>query len=238
MRGVLRRPQAIRAYFQQCPTRKLQIGAGGNFLEGWLNTDYLPKSGRYVFLDATKPFPFADSSFDYVFSEHIIEHIPYQAGCFMLRECRRVLKPGGRVRIATPDLATLLALYTPEKSDIQERYIRWVVDRFLPEVEVYSAAFVINNAFRNWEHQFLYDQETLQRAMQEAGFVEVARYAPGESDDPILRGLEAHGRATGSEEINRFETMVLEGKRGVDTDETRSPETCVEGASAAWHNRQ
>src|SRR5438477_50522 len=79
-------------------------GAGFNSLPGWLNTDLEPKSASVIYLDAAKPLPFAYSTFDYIFSEHVIEHIPYPQGLSMLKECFRVIKPGGTIRIATPNL--------------------------------------------------------------------------------------------------------------------------------------
>jgi len=193
--------------------RKLQIGAGSNVLDDWLNTDvYLTQSG-VTFLNAKKPFPFEDCAFDYIFSEHQIEHITYKEGVFMLRECYRVLKPGGGIRIATPDLEILIGLYRPEKSNLQQRYIHWIIDRYLPQIDVYRASFVINNAFRNWGHQFIYDRMTLQNAMEEAGFTNITRYALGESDEEIFRGIEVHANAVESEDMNQYETMVLEAKR-------------------------
>jgi predicted SAM-dependent methyltransferase len=209
----LTRPRAIRRYLRSHQIRKLEIGAWPNIQEGWLHTDVYPTSGEIIFLDARKLFPFEDGIFDYVFSEHLIEHLTYKEGLFMLGECYRVLKPGGRIRIATPDLETLVGLYVPEKSELQQRYIRWITDKFLPEVGVYRASFVINNAFRNWGHQFIYDRATLQSAMEEVGFVGITRYAAGESDDEALRGIESHGKSAGNEDMNRFETMVLEAKR-------------------------
>ncbi len=74
---------------------------------------------------------------------------------------------------------------------------------------------MINNAFRDWGHQFIYDRATLQSAMEEVGFVDITRYAPGESDDEVLRGIESHGKAVGNADMNLFETMVLEAKRPI-----------------------
>ena len=75
----------INHYLASHDVRKLQIGSGKNFLDGWLNSDINP--GREsVFLDATKRFPLPDSSFDYVFCEHLIEHLEYREGVRMLRE--------------------------------------------------------------------------------------------------------------------------------------------------------
>jgi len=73
---------------------------------------------------------------------------------------------------------------------------------------------VLNNAFRNWGHQFLYDEPTLRSLMTDAGFIDVVRYPMGVSDDDPLRGIEYHGEAVGNVEMNRLETMVLEGQRG------------------------
>jgi predicted SAM-dependent methyltransferase len=204
---------AIRSYLKSHQARRLQIGAGPNRLEGWLNSDKFPNSCKLVFLNATRPFPFDNATFDYIFSEHLIEHLTYDQGQLMLRECFRVLKPGGKIRIATPDLEALIGLWSSKATDLQHRYIQWIVDRNLPEIGVYRKSFVINNAFRNWGHQFLYDRETLHMVLENAGFVEIARRDVGESDESVFRGIESHGVAIGDEDMNRFETMVLEASR-------------------------
>ena len=201
------------AYLAASSTAKLQIGTGPNPLPGWLNTDRDPEVPGVVYLDARKRFPFRDATFDYVFSEHQIEHISYAAGQFMLAECYRVLKPGGTIRIATPDLAVLACLCTSSPTPEQERYVRWVVDTFLSPADGYRPAFVLNNAFRAWGHRFLYDEETLRAALERSGFVDVARFPMGESDDEALASLEAHGKAHGNEEMTLFETMALQGRR-------------------------
>jgi predicted SAM-dependent methyltransferase len=77
---------------------------------GWLNTDYEPELPIVMHLDASQRFPFREATFDYIFSEHVIEHISYWDGMKMLAECFRVLKGSGKVRISTPDLAFLVDL--------------------------------------------------------------------------------------------------------------------------------
>ena len=135
----------------------------------------------------------------------------------MLRECRRVLKPGGTIRIATPNLEVLIGLYSYNGDPLNERYIKWIMDRYLNGINVYKASFVINNAFRNWGHQFLYDGELIEMAMQEAGFINIQRCSPGESDDENLRGIESHGKNVADDDMAAFETMVFEGKCPADT---------------------
>jgi len=201
----------IGRYAESHQVRKLQIGSGPSALPGWLNTDLNPRTDEVVFLDATKPFPIDDGTFDYVYSEHMLEHISWQNALAMLRECHRVLKPAGTIRIATPDLEVLLGL---NKTDdlMAQKYIKWITDQSLEGISVCKVSFVINNAFYNWGHQFLYDGETLEMTLQEAGFIETKRCSPGESDDEVLRDLEFHGKNIGDEEMNVFETLVYEAK--------------------------
>jgi hypothetical protein len=95
---------------------------------------------------------------------------------------------------------------------LNEKYIEWITNNFLNYVNVYKASFVINNAFRNWGHQFLYDDDLLAMTMQEAGFTHVRRCSLGESNDENLKGIESHGRNANNDEMVCFETMVLEGE--------------------------
>jgi predicted SAM-dependent methyltransferase len=208
-------PQAIAAYLAAHQVRKLQLGTGTNVLDGWFNTDAAPGSPNVFFVDTTRPLPFDDATFQYVMSEHHIEHLTYDEGLSALRECCRVLEPGGKLRIATPDLEVLLGLYSNPSGAMQERYIHFITDAFFPEVHAYNPVFVINNAFYNWGHRFLYDRTTLQGSMEKAGFVDIATAAVGESNDEHLRGVEKHGEFIADEEMNRFETMVLEGRRAL-----------------------
>jgi predicted SAM-dependent methyltransferase len=200
-------------YLADAQIKKLQIGAGPYALKGWLSTDISPVSKDTMYLDATKRFPFASETFDYVFSEHMIEHIPWRHGLGMLQECHRVLKPGGTLRIATPDLAVMLRLYS-QPDDMAKRYIAWITDNFLKGVPVYRPVFAINCVFYGWGHRFLYDADTLELAMRLAGFASVERRTPGQSDDPHLVGIESHGTELDAREMAQFETMVLEARRG------------------------
>ena len=210
---VGRNGRIIRNYLQSNEVRKLQIGAGPTAIKGWLSTDINPRTDEHVYLDATRPFPFQDGTFDYVYSEHMIEHINWSQGLFMLKECRRVLRPGGAIRVATPDLKVLLDLYARPDEPRAAAYIKWITDTFLEDVKVYRPTFVINNAFENWGHQFLYDGETMTLALREAGFEEIRRCESEQSEDPHLRGIESHGKNVGDRDMAAFETMVFEAAR-------------------------
>jgi predicted SAM-dependent methyltransferase len=212
MQGWVTRTPKIRSYLQNNQVKKLQLGASNTQIAGWLNTDLVPVSREVAYLDATRPFPFQDNTFDYVFSEHVIEHIEHERTVSMLHECFRVLKAHGKIRISTPDLRVYTALHSTDKTEAQKFYIDWVIEKFMPEVDFCKEVFLINNAFRAWGHQFLYDRETLRATLARVGFKNIEFYQPGISDDENLRGIESHGSLIGCEEINQFEAFAVEGR--------------------------
>lgn len=210
-RRAFARRAAVRSYLVSHRVRKLQVGAGHNHLPDWLNTDRAPDSGA-IYLDATKPFPSSDETFDYVFSEHLIEHLSFEEGLAMLRESHRVLKPGGRIRIATPDLETIIGLKNATPGSVEEHYVKWIVDNFVPHAERDLACYAINQLFRGWGHKFLYDRATLGAVLEKVGFTDVCPYAFGDSADEELSGVEGHGTENGNRLMSEFETMILEAR--------------------------
>jgi predicted SAM-dependent methyltransferase len=213
IRGVAERRRRIDAYIRAHDVRKLQLGSGGNVLPGWLNTDIhdFRRTHEVVYMDARETFPLPDASFDVVFSEHMLEHLSYPDGLHCLRECRRVLRPRGRIRVATPSLERLMNLYDRDLSDLQRRYLRWSIDEFMPHADAQLPGFVLNTFVRAWGHEFVYDAQTLRHALERSGFEEIEERRVGESDDPHLSGLERHLRE--APELNEYETLVLEARR-------------------------
>jgi predicted SAM-dependent methyltransferase len=210
----------VQRYLAANPERRLlQIGTGDLPTSGWLNTDYEPRAEGVIFLDGTRDFPMADRTFDAVYTEHVIEHVPFKDGATLLSESWRVLKPGGRIRIATPDLALLARLVVAQAAGedptdpTAQRYLRWIADHFLEGPEQATPAHVLNHNVRSWGHVFLYDEPTLRTALERAGFKDTQRMELGESEVDWLRDLETHGRTMDAEDLVAFETMVLEAKK-------------------------
>ncbi len=203
--------RAISEYLDTHSVHKLQLGCGQHPLPGWLNTDLSPTRPDILRIDAGRPLPFHDESMDFVFSEHLIEHMPYPQGCALLAECQRILKRGGILRIATPDLAFLINLYRSDKSDLQMEFLNWSKERFLPWAPFADDAFVINNAVRDWGHQFIYDEKTLRQALAKTGFLEIRRQPLMHSEHAALRGLENDARKPPG--LLAAETVVVEASK-------------------------
>ena len=206
-------PLKIKRYLSQAPVAKLQIGSGHNLLPGWLNTTLYPIEPGAVFLDARRTFPIPSGTLDLIFSEHVIEHLEFEEARVMLRECGRTLKAGGTLRLATPDLQQIIALYTTPDGEEQARYIRWIMRTFRSQFGDFSPAHAINQSFHGWRHKFIYDEVTLAQALADAGFDGIVRVQPGKSEHERLRDLEQHGRYVGNEAAMRYETMVFEATK-------------------------
>lgn len=106
---IQRRRAAVLA--KQKPLR-LHLGSATNRLHGWVNIDLL-RPGRTLDLywDLRRGIPFPTGSVNAVFAEHLFEHLAYEQGIALMRECSRVLVPGGVLRIGVPDLDRYIASY-------------------------------------------------------------------------------------------------------------------------------
>lgn len=207
---AFRRRRIVRNYVAMRTIRKLQLGSGLKLLDGWLNTDCSLVFNSPCFLDVTREFPITDGQFDYVFTEHLIEHLTFKEGQNLLRESFRVLKSGGKIRVACPDLIKVVSLYARPQTEAQKQYIKHCVDHSLADIGVYNECFVINNAVRNWGHKFLYDEETMRFAMKRVGFKDVVRCEVCVSTDQVLQNLESHEPGY---EAKVFETIVMEARK-------------------------
>jgi predicted SAM-dependent methyltransferase len=120
------RRAALNTYFQNNSIHRLQIGAGRSLYGGWCHGDIdcwnrvlsreKEKTTVQVFMDLLKPLPFAENTFDVVYSSHVHEHFPYRTGEAILTECFRVLKPGAPVRIVVPRLEFYIEKYLQKQA--------------------------------------------------------------------------------------------------------------------------
>jgi SAM-dependent methyltransferase len=163
----------------------VNLGSGPHKLPGFVNVD-LDASGRPdVVADLSRRLPFADACADAIFTEDFVAQLEPDALLRFLAECRRVLKPGGTLRVLTPDLKRFMRMYLdePERPDgLLER------PRSASRCPTRPRADVVNLGMKlagRWQ----YDVETFARIAAKAGLdTATARY--NESRHPALRGID------------------------------------------------
>lgn len=193
---------------------RLHLGCGSTVVSGWENIDKSPSIAlarvpglrpalararvisrdqavsRFppgiVRADVTKGLDYPDASADAIYSSHMIEHLARWQGLALLRECFRVLAPGGRIRLATPDLAELVDEYRRDAdADAFNARFGHFVEQPGPRVRQ-----VLRRVFSGSSHQWLYDERSLRRLLEEAGFVDAARRGFLDSELPDIDALE------------------------------------------------
>ncbi|MBT5110247.1 MAG: methyltransferase domain-containing protein [Rhodospirillaceae bacterium] len=207
------RDARINEYLLSNLTRKLHLGAGPNILDGWLNTDIAPQTSDVMAINVTAPLPFEAGTFDFVYSEHMIEHLTLEQGIRVVKELFRITRPGAIIRMATPDLEKILALFTKEPSATQQKYVDWTTKTFIGAIEGYNPTLVLNNMFYNWGHRFIYEPGMLAAIMRNAGFTDLKSQPVGRSDHAPLNNIENHGGAIGAPDMAAYETMAIEARR-------------------------
>jgi predicted SAM-dependent methyltransferase len=188
-------PPYERAMIERLGLRGIQCGCGPNLRRRWLNTDqrvFADPDGRvspvdrivratthegtrdryFLGHDAREPFPIEDGSFEYAHAEHFIEHLPFDQAIAWLREIRRLVRPGGFVRLATPDLRKYVEGYLdPEGSFFAEhREAMLRIPKFRETGIPERRGFMVNQIFRYFNHQWIYDPEEFRAVATEAGF--------------------------------------------------------------------
>jgi predicted SAM-dependent methyltransferase len=164
---------------------RLNLGSGLQPRVGWLNIDFTHAAD--LALDLREPLPFGDDSVEAIYSEHFFEHLSYpnldeptawqletpsspSEALSFLRECLRVLRRDGTLDIVVPDAEVMLSEYanhhhTPFPSHA------WWGPKWCD-----TPLHCVNYVFRQGrEHKYAYDDETLARVLESAGFTNVHR---------------------------------------------------------------
>jgi len=154
---------------RQRPLR-LNLGCGPNCRSGWLNID-LFDSAADLQLDLRKRWPFADGSVAHVYSEHAFEHFEFlEEVPHFLAESLRVLQNGGIFEVGVPDTEWPLRGYGNPNHDYWPLAPSWHPESCETQLDH------INYHFRQGEqHKYAWDEETLRRSLQRAGFVDITR---------------------------------------------------------------
>ena len=111
----------------------LNLGCGERFHGSWININFVSTGKNVVAHDLKKGIPFADNSFDVVYHSHVLEHFPKVEALTFIRECYRVLRPQGILRVVVPDLEQIVRMYlhclenTSIGSEEWEQNYQWIL---------------------------------------------------------------------------------------------------------------
>jgi predicted SAM-dependent methyltransferase len=171
----------------------LHIGCGVNVQQGFENLDvHFYRGARGVIgHDLRYPLPFPDGTFNGAYSEHALEHLYPDQAIRLLREIRRVLKPGAVFRCGVPDLEKYVNYYVGKPVDGEFAKFR-------------SGCEAIWSLTQNWGHLSVWDAAMLTGTLREVGFASAqqATYREGHNPDLLLDQSE-----------RRWETLYVEAVR-------------------------
>ncbi|MDX2116499.1 MAG: class I SAM-dependent methyltransferase [Planctomycetota bacterium] len=158
--------------------------------------------------DLSKPLPFPEGTFTGVYASHTLEHMWLDEGGRVLRECLRVLKPGGVCRMVVPDLRHIILEYMGQfdfgKDDVYSQ-VTDEVKRTVPRADILNMRLLLRDptaprgnlllkGYRTMKdfhsHKWMYDAESLAYHMKRAGFVEVQERGLHESRIPGIQDVE------------------------------------------------
>lgn len=137
-------------------------------MEEWVASDI--NGGGDLQLDLTERLPFPDGSVTRLYMSHVLEHFSYPHPMLdLLRECHRVLVPGGTLDLAVPDARIFIAAYlNPEGFDRAAYCGHDVGLDYRAPIDYLN--FI---AYMGGDHRHLFDAGNLPLVMAAAGFSRV-----------------------------------------------------------------
>ena len=143
---------------------RLHLGSGDKYLPGCLNVDANGLRKVDLWLDLRNGLPFADDAVGAIYTFHTLEHFYPDEVHALLGECRRVLEPGGVIRIAVPNLRTSVEMYVRRRLDW---FSAW------PRPSETLGGRLSNYLFCDGQHRTAFDFDYLAEMLAAAGFVTV-----------------------------------------------------------------
>lgn len=153
--------------------RHLHLGCGPKYLESFVNIDANPFNKIDVWLDVRNGLPYPTDHADSVYSTHMFEHFFPDELQRLLKECLRVLKPGGGIRLVVPSLSSAILAYSQERHE-------WFYDDYPRHFNSLGGRFS-NFIFCDGQHRTAFDLSYLEEVLRAAGFREVEESEEGRS---------------------------------------------------------
>lgn len=149
----------------------VNIGCGHSGKEGWVNIDGSRAPGVTCVYDCRRRIPLHTDCARAIFSEHLLEHLDYEEEApQFFAECRRILQPGGVLRVVVPDGRRYLEAYAAGGWEDLKAFSPLLMahDGFRTPMEVINAHFR-----QGGQHRFSYDYDTLSNLLSRCGFDDV-----------------------------------------------------------------
>ena len=160
----------------------IHIGSGRASLPGWIDTDIQWRCPAY--LDATVPWPLPADTVDFVYGDNVVEHLTLAQGRLAYRHAFDAMRPGGVMRLATPDAEASARNYLNGAKEGMARNVELGHQMDHP-VQALAQVWVGAKHYLG----FVYDYSALSSELEKVGF-EVRRVPTGQSDHAELRNLE------------------------------------------------
>jgi predicted SAM-dependent methyltransferase len=157
--------------------------------------DYLSRGGSIEYRIGDVQYPFdmhPDNSVDIIYLGQMIEHLnPIYVIPKLLAECYRMLKPGGTLRITTPDLDLLIQAYLNndlDKFSNEQPLFYKEADPSEQLAYIMYGACGPNCSWNNYEgHMFLFTKNSMRKALKNVGFEKIKFFNSGHlSDHPVI----------------------------------------------------
>ncbi len=156
---------------------KLEIGAGAKKgKNGWVTLDM--HEGCDIDWDLRNGIPFSDNSISKIYSSHLFEHLTFAEASGLMKECLRVLKPGGVFSVCVPNAKLYVDAYVKDDKAF------WASNsRFMPAYNGTTKMDYLNYiAYMDGHHKYMFDEENLLAVLTKNGF----RNAKTRSFDPEI----------------------------------------------------
>lgn len=130
--------------------------------------------------DVRKKLPFDNESVDFIYSSHLMEHLRKDETEKVLKECLRVLKRGGVLRLSVPNLELVARNYIKEIEDAQNSRRKndyLPSERFLDRLDIGAEKSIpplLSRVFPS-RHKWMYDELSLTALLECCGFVNVEK---------------------------------------------------------------
>lgn len=176
------------------------------------------KSGVEVYDMTNLPIKgYEDNTFDGIYSEHFIEHIFKYQGLNYLKECLRLLKPGGIVRTVWPPYDFVEKLISEEKLSLAEDFFvkqyhsRYVTrHKFAPAGNEHRGKreqCALGLLYQNGEHRYLWGIQEIIKVHEDLGFVDVKQMPYGKSDLTVFNQIDTRCR------IRAAHSAIIEARK-------------------------